>query len=63
MIMYQFILCAVAASQQPNAGHIIPTNLHTNKGTYFCVNVTCIVILIFYMICSEIRLKHFHTDI
>ena len=57
--MYQFILCAVAASIQSNAEHIMPTNLHTNKGTYVCVSVTCIVILIFYMICNEITMKLF----
>ena len=57
--MCQFILCVVAASLQPDAESIMPTNLHTNKGTYICVNVTCIVILIFYMNCSKIKIKLF----
>ena len=34
MVIHQFILCAVAASLQPSAEHIMPISLHTNKGTF-----------------------------
>ena len=33
MVMHQLVLCVVAASLQPNAEHMLSTNLHVNKGT------------------------------